>query len=144
MDSPKKNNAKIDREVLRRAISKICEKEIRLKDEIQLSDLLELKIAISPINNLITTTLTENFIKRLSAWEIISKEQEKETIESLENVNANGYDVVIQSPKIIAEVKGNIPYQGDKYCAAQKDGIKKDLKGLKEGEKKCGDLPLCE
>ena len=43
-------------------------------------------------------------------------------------MNANGYDF-FKSP-IVAEVKANIPYEGDKYGASQKNGLIKDLNGL--------------
>lgn len=148
MSDLQKSNAKIDHDSLQRAISKICETEIHLKENIQLSDLLELKMAVSPINNLITKELTRAFINRLFKWDKISEAQRNAAIELLEttNANANGYDFVMESPQIVAEVKGNIPCnrEGTRYGANQKKEIVKDLIGLKEGKKKGGDLPLNE
>ena len=47
--------------------------------------------------------------------------------------NSPGFDV--NHAGIIAEVKCNIPVKPHEFGAAQKNGILKDLKGLKEGKR---------
>ncbi|MGI6264396.1 MAG: hypothetical protein ACOYJY_02895, partial [Acutalibacteraceae bacterium] len=102
-----------------------------------------------PINNLITRELTSAFVKRLKDWNIVGVKYELENT----NVNANGYDVVIDQQYIknnteikgiVAEIKGNIPCGIGQYGAQQKAGIEKDLKGLQERKAKAGDLPIEE
>lgn len=132
------DNAKMDVDMLAEVLGNILSEKVSLKEKIATSDLLELKRALNPVNNMITKELTTEFIRNLAA---IFKntpgglpDEIKNNIEGLindndtVNVNANGYDF-FKSP-IVAEVKANIPYEGDKYGASQKNGLIKDLKGL--------------
>lgn len=132
------DNAKMDVDMLAEVLGNILSEKVSLKEKIATSDLLELKRALNPVNNMITKELTTEFIRNLAA---IFKntpgglpDEIKNNIEGLindndtVNVNANGYDF-FKSP-IVAEVKANIPYEGDKYGASQKNGLIKDLNGL--------------
>lgn len=143
----KNTNDKIDNNELSNALNNVLSKPTSLKEKINLSDLLELKRALNPINNMITKKLTIKFIKNLknifaNTPDSLPKEL-KNTDELLKNnaavnVNANGYDF-FKNP-IIAEVKANIPYAGNKYGASQKSGLTKDINGLLDAkEKKGGD-----
>lgn len=143
----KNTNDKIDKNELSNALNNVLSKPTSLKEKINLSDLLELKRALNPINNMITKELTIKFIKNLK--NIFANtpgslpNELKNTDELLKdnaavNVNANGYDF-FKNP-IIAEVKANIPYAGNKYGASQKSGLTKDINGLLDAkEKKGGD-----
>lgn len=132
------DNAKIDEDMLAEVLGNILSEKVSLKEKIATSDLLELKRALNPVNNMITKQLTNEFIRNLAA--IFKNTQNglpdeiRNNIDGLindndsVNVNANGYDF-FKSP-VVAEVKANIPYEGDKYGASQKNGLIKDLNGL--------------
>lgn len=139
------DNDKINRNELSNALNNVLCKPTPLKEKITSSDLLELKRALSPINNMITKELTDEFIKNLE--KIFAKTlgalpgELKNTDELLKdnadvNVNANGYDF-FKAP-IIAEVKANIPYKKIKYGASQKSGLTKDINGLLDAKNKKG------
>ena len=92
--------------------------------------ILMLKKAIAPVNNLITIGLTEKFIELLCSCGFIDEAQFKEMSRGT-NANANGFDICHNGEKrIIAEVKGTLPYGGNRYGANQKDSIKKDIEYL--------------
>lgn len=143
-------NAKIDNDKLLRSLEKVVNVDndkITLKNEISLDAWLELKKAVYPINNYITTELTIKFINKLN---LIFKNTPDimgtimdEDLQSLKeyygklNVNSNGYDFIAPIPElsksfppITAEVKANIPYNIKKYGSNQKSGIIKDAQGL--------------
>lgn len=139
------DNDKINRNELSNALNNVLCKPTSLKEKITLSDLLELKRALSPINNFITKELTDEFIKNLE--KIFANtpgalpDELKNTNKLLNdnaavNVNANGYDF-FKAP-IIAEVKANIPYKKNKYGASQKSGLTKDINGLLDAKNKKG------
>ena len=132
------DNDKMDVNKLAEVLGNILCEKTPLKEEIATSDLLELKRALNPVNNMITKELTTKFIRNLVA--IFQNtpgglpDEIRNNIDGLindndsVNVNANGYDF-FKSP-VVAEVKANIPYEGDKYGASQKNGLIKDLNGL--------------
>ncbi len=98
----------------------------------KINNLLGLKKALYPIDNLITFELSCSFVKWLKNSDLISGNQADEMLQYLNNTNtnANGFDIVCNSDNgmpIIAEVKGTIPYLSDKYGSAQTESIKKDL-----------------
>ena len=103
--------------------------------------LIELKKALSHINNLITFKTSVAFVDYLKSKEIVSESLAKKIISKINNTkaNANGYDIVCNEDfKFIAEVKCNIPCcnNGKKYGANQIKSIKLDLEGLKKGKSK--------
>ena len=131
------DNATINKKELANVLGCILSVPTPLKEDIATSDWLELKRALNPVNNMITKELTTKFIKNLVA--IFQNTpgglpDEMNNIEELVkendaiNVNGNGYD--FKKFPIVAEVKANIPYEGNKYGASQKTGLKKDLNGL--------------
>ena len=140
-------NAKIDKDKLLHSLKNVLDGEISLKKDISLDAWLELKKAVYPINNYITTELTIKFINKLN---LIFKNTRdvmgtilEDDLKALKeyygklNVNANGYDFIAQIPElrksfppITAEVKANIPYDIKKYGSSQKSGLIKDAQGL--------------
>ena len=140
-------NAKIDKDKLLHSLKNVLDGEISLKKDISLNACLELKKAVYPINNYITTELTIKFINKLN---LIFKNTRdvmgtilEDDLKALKeyygklNVNANGYDFIAQIPElrksfppITAEVKANIPYDIKKYGSSQKSGLIKDAEGL--------------
>lgn len=140
-------NAKIDKDKLLHSLKNVLDGEISLKKDISLDAWLELKKAVYPINNYITTELTIKFINKLN---LIFKNTRdvmgtilEDDLKALKeyygklNVNANGYDFIAQIPElrksfppITAEVKANIPYNIKKYGSSQKSGLIKDAEGL--------------
>jgi len=103
-------------------------------------DPVELKKAVSNINNLMTLRVTLGFIDKLSSLGIINREQAISIRKSVDaqHPNTNGYDVFDEECKIIAEVKCNIPVEKNRFGAAQENAIKKDLHGLWHGKNKGG------
>ena len=105
------------------------------------NDLVEMKKAISNINNLITLRVTLGFIDEICRLGIINNERadrmRKEVDE--QHPNTNGFDVQDKECRIIAEIKCNIPVGEKSFGAAQKIALKKDLQGLRNGKAK-GDI----
>lgn len=93
-----------------------------------MTNLIELKKAVSNINNIITLRTTLGFIDFL-----YDKVQIRNGVTST-NVNTNGYD--IDDHVFIAEVKCNIPVYGNSYGAAQEKSIIEDLDGMHKGKTK--------
>lgn len=108
---------------------------------LSINDLVEMKKAISNINNLITLRVTLSFIDELCRLGIVNNEQaemmKKEVNE--QHPNTNGFDVLDKECRIIAEIKCNIPVGKKSFGAAQKKALKKDLQGLRNGKTK-GDI----
>ena len=102
--------------------------------------IMELKNALSEINNVITLRLSLKFSDWLSEnFELLGEIGAKIRKSILDTKpNTNGFDIDISSPiNVIAEVKGNIPLNGErKFGSNQQDRIVKDLKSLKYGKKK--------
>ena len=108
--------------------------------KLSLSAFLQLKKAISCINNIITLKTTLSFIDSLQRRGVVSDEDASAIKEKVQgtSANTNGYDVEYSDNGhfIIAEVKCNIPVGGDGFGAAQKRSILKDLDGLADASKK--------
>lgn len=101
-----------------------------------MTKLIELKKAVSNINNIITLRTTLGFIDFLYDKGIISNNDKVQTRNGVisTNVNTNGYD--IDDHDFIAEVKCNIPVYGNSYGAAQEKSIIEDLDGMIDGKPK--------
>ena len=106
-----------------------------------INDLVEMKKAISNVNNLITLRVTLSFVDEICRLGIVNNEQaeriKKEVNE--QHPNTNGFDVQDRESRIIAEIKCNIPVGEKSFGAAQKNALKKDLQGLRNGKVK-GDI----
>jgi hypothetical protein len=98
-----------------------------------------LKVALSNINNVITLRL----VFSLASWicdrfniSDIDRQALLDTLRALKP-NANGYDIEMAAPDIIAEIKCNIPINaGRVYGAAQQKGLRQDIEGLLMGKSK--------
>lgn len=105
------------------------------------NDLVEMKKAISNINNLITLRVTLGFIDEICRMDIVHNEQAERMRKEVDeqHPNTNGFDVQDKECRIIAEIKCNIPVGEKSFGAAQKNALKKDLQGLRNGKTK-GDI----
>ena len=105
-------------------------------------DLVEMKKAISNINNLITLKVTLAFIDVICRLGIIDSAQAKTITEKVDkqHPNTNGFDVCCNKEDdgidLVAEIKCNIPVGGYEFGAAQMNGIITDLEGMWEGKGK--------
>lgn len=106
-----------------------------------INDLVEMKKAISNINNLITLKVTLGFIDEICRLGIVNNEQAERMRKEVDeqHPNTNGFDVQDKECRIIAEIKCNIPVGEKSFGAAQKNALKKDLQGLRNGKTK-GDI----
>ncbi|MCQ2218558.1 MAG: hypothetical protein MJZ33_08775 [Paludibacteraceae bacterium] len=109
-------------------------------DKITFDGLVELKKAISQINNIITLKVTNFFISKLQEGGVVSSGQAEDMKQEVNKIsaNANGYDIRYEAKKILAEVKCNIPVNGKTFGAKQVEGITKDIDGLLDGKTKGG------
>lgn len=126
-------------EQLQTTLKSVCKSEVMLKDNLELNELLSLKTALSQVNNFITYRLTLQFINLLFGIDFITKEQRCTMLDYVEHTssNANGFDIICDTEKkILAEVKGTVPYQDNRYGNAQSQSIIKDLKSLYQGKAK--------
>jgi len=104
-------------------------------------ELLELKKALSNINNILTQKLTLASIEKLFEDDFIERDQALQMIGSVvqKSVNANGYDIESKDnnnkgwKNIVVEVKCNLPNHG-KLLANQIDNLKDDVNGLWNGK----------
>ena len=103
-------------------------------------DLIGLKKAIANTNNLLTLKVTLGFIDRLHSRGIIDSNQADRIKRNVDGQHPNtiGFDVQDTESGIIAEVKCNIPVGEKSFGAAQKNALKKDLQGLRNGNAKGG------
>jgi len=103
--------------------------------------ILQLKRVLSNIHNLLTLETTVAFVNRLKADGILSQEQAEKVLGAVnaQHTNANGFDVLCEEPRLIAEVKCMLPCEGknkDRFGAAQRAGLWKDLTALCNGKGK--------
>ena len=109
--------------------------------KLSLSDFIELKKALSNINNIITMKVSEEFLDFLGKTAVINNDDKKKAKEDVQKKKAcaNGYDIDFETSanqRIIAEVKCNIPVNKNSFGAAQKAGIIRDIDGLIKGKVK--------
>lgn len=108
--------------------------------KLTLKEFVNLKKAITNINNIITMLVTESFIKTLHKDGVISTPQQSEMLEQLfeTHANTNGFDVEYSAgqKKIVAEVKCNIPVNENSFGAAQENSIMEDVDHLFRSKKK--------
>jgi len=102
-------------------------------------ELIELKTALSDINNILTFKATISAAKWIFNFFSINNTYKKDILKEIDKIkpNSNGYNIYISNPqKIIAEVKCIVPINGgDKYGAAQWNSILDDAIKLKKGKK---------
>lgn len=113
-------------------------------EKLTCADFVGLKKILSCINNVITLLATKAFVHRLYADGRISQKDQATIWDDVngQHANTNGYDVRYDFPGkkpvdgIIAEVKCNIPVNGNSFGAAQIEGIEEDVEHLLHGKKK--------
>ena len=101
-------------------------------------DLIEFKMALSDINNVLTLKTTLNFTIWLTEYFNISKNKQEKILSTIDKTkpNTNGYDIELPDEKIIAEIKCIIPINGGNYYgAAQRNSILDDAIKLKKGKR---------
>ena len=108
--------------------------------KLTLKEFVNLKKAITNINNIITMLVTESFVTTLHDDGVISTPQQSEMLEQLfeTHANTNGFDVEYSAGqmKIVAEVKCNIPVNETSFGAAQENSIMEDVDHLFHSKKK--------
>lgn len=109
-------------------------------NEMTLEQLIELKMVVGNIHNLIThkcTLMAADKICDILELPESDRLKMKKMIHST-NVHTNGYDIEYSGQqKVVCEVKGNVPARGkSRFGAQQKQEIIKDLTGLVEGKRK--------
>ena len=108
--------------------------------KLTLKEFVNLKKAITNINNIITMLVTESFVKTLHKDGVISTPQQSKMLEQLyeTHANTNGFDVEHSAGqmKIVAEVKCNIPVNETSFGAAQENSIMEDVDHLFHSKKK--------
>lgn len=138
-----KNNETLSAAAIERATKQLCTPdsviEFKKFEDIKVADLLELKKAYSAVNNLITKKLTEAFILKLGQWGLLNEDEVYLALKQAGDTNSNqiGFDFAFESKgkRILAEVKANLSYKGNRYGAAQIKGIEDDLLHLRFGKK---------
>ena len=106
---------------------------------LSIDQVLELKATLSDINNIVTLRLAVSLGEWICNRFNLPSSKLKEIGETISasKPNANGYDLELHDPNIIAEVKCNIPINGgNAYGAQQRDGLIRDIKGLLNGKSK--------
>jgi hypothetical protein len=127
---------------LNRHLTKLTGQEKDYYQALSQADLAELKTVLSDINNVFTLKLTLTATEWICKNFGLNKKVKTEILKKIDSVkpNTNGYDIVIDEPKIVAEVKCVFPSNnGDKYLAAQRNGILNDAIKLINGKKQLSD-----
>lgn len=125
-------------ERLTKALKPMVVAPVEFKEDVSLNELLFLKQAVTPINNLITYELSLAFLKKLYEQGFLTQEQFMNQVMDQKDTssNANGFDIFDGDSKMVGEVKGNDPHWGNRYGPAQVKSIIKDLEGLAKGKSK--------
>ncbi len=140
-NTPKEYSRKRDLEKkMNNFLSKITNVEKDYMKNFSQNDLLELKSALSDINNILTLETTRAFVNWLNQLYSFSDSELKEIIHSVETTkpNTNGFDIEITKPnkKILTEIKCIVPINNsDKFGVAQKNAILDDALKLINGKK---------
>ncbi len=124
-------------------LSRLTNTKARWFDKLTASDLIDLKLALSDVNNVLTLMTTLAVAEWLKSYfDLNEKEYERLTSDiNATKPNTNGYDIEINDRhRIIAEVKCIIPInEGNHYGAAQRNAILDDAIKLKRGKKSIKD-----
>lgn len=103
------------------------------------SQLLDLKMALSDINNVLTLKTTLAFSNWIADYFNLSNDEHNKLVQEVNRTkpNTNGFDIQIPKRKIIAEIKCIIPInEGFYYGAAQRNSILDDAIKLIKGKRK--------
>ncbi len=130
------------RESINNFLGRINNKKADYFSELTSDDLIEFKMALSDINNVLTLKTTLNFTTWVTNYFNISKDKQKKILRTIDETkpNTNGYDIELTDEKIIAEIKCIVPINGGNYYgAAQRNAILDDAIKLKNGNKNIKD-----
>ncbi|MBD2716707.1 hypothetical protein KBK19_16805 [Microvirga sp. STR05] len=101
-------------------------------------DLLELKSAVADINNVLTFKATIAAAQWLGTHFQLNETAIQEVMDTVDGAkpNSNGFDIHINTPAIVAEVKSIVPVSnGMKFGQNQSDSIINDIRKLIIGKK---------
>lgn len=105
-----------------------------IEENITIDKLVCLKSVLSNVNNIMTLIATWAVAEKLVKALDMSDQDKTELFRRIDeqSSNANGFDVVIESPrKVLVEVKCNVPVHGTKFGAAQLRAILSDVEKLR-------------
>lgn len=109
-------------------------------DSLTQEQLIDLKLAVSDVNNVFTLKTTLAFTNWMADFFDLKKSEKERLIDNVNQTkpNTNGYDIELTDRlKIIAEIKGTIPInEGHYYGAAQRNSILDDAIKLEKGKKR--------
>ncbi|MCA6372207.1 MAG: hypothetical protein IM631_12580 [Cytophagales bacterium] len=130
------------RERINDFLGRINNKKADYFGELTSYDLIEFKMALSDINNVLTLKTTLNFTTWLTKYFNVSNDKQIEILKTIDETkpNTNGYDIELPDEKIIAEIKCIVPINGGNYYgAAQRNSILDDAIKLKRGKRNIRD-----
>jgi len=127
---------------LNRHLSKLTGQERDYYHALSQADLAELKTVLSDINNVFTLKLTLTAAEWICENFKLDYKVKSNLLKKIDAVkpNTNGFDIIIDEPKIVAEVKCIFPSNNsNKYLEAQRNGILDDAIKLISGKKQLSD-----
>lgn len=108
-------------------------------DDLTREELINFKMALSDVNNILTLMTTMSFANWLCSFFNLSGEEKEKILRIINKTkpNTNGYDIEINGRvKIVAEIKCIVPINdGNYYGAAQRNAILDDAIKLQTGKK---------
>jgi hypothetical protein len=121
-------------------IRELCLPEADYYGCLSVEALLSLKCVLADINNIFTLRVSLHFAEWLGSRFSLESAEVRRIRESIVTTKpgANGFDIHMPgTPRLIAEVKCNVPINGgDYYGAKQREGIEKDVTALLHGKSK--------
>lgn len=113
-------------------------KERETEQRVSLSEIIELKSTLSNVNNIITLLATRAVVCKIADAFAFGEEKKRELIKDIDRKgpNANGYDIRLENPKILVEVKCNTLINGKKWGAGQLRSMQNDVLKLYDPNKK--------
>ncbi len=112
-------------------------------ENITINKLADLKRVFSNINNIMTLIATRAIAKKIASILNLQDPEKQDLFNNIDatKANSNGFDIQIDDPKILVEVKCNNPIHDKKFGAAQITAILNDANKLKNpNEKACKTL----
>ncbi len=112
-------------------------------ENITIDKLTNLKRVFSNINNIMTLIATRAIAKKIASILNFQDPEKQDLFNNIDatKANSNGFDIKIDDPKILVEVKCNNPIHDNKFGAAQITAILNDAYKLKNpNEKACKTL----
>jgi HPt (histidine-containing phosphotransfer) domain-containing protein len=128
---------------LNKLIQNFTSSDIDYFEELTQAELIDLKLALSDVNNVLTLKTTLACSEWLSSFFDLEQSEKDEIDRQVNSVkpNTNGYDIEVNGKhKIVVEIKCIVPINnGNYYGAAQRNSILDDAIKLKSGKKVISD-----